>query len=201
MIVENGIVVGSNGKYDTKNPIARYLLDGFDRAILDSLNECSGSTVLEIGCGEGHVTDLILSTGVSKVLATDISTLLVEENTARSKDSRVTFEVADMMTFAVSERFDVVICCEVLEHLDDPVRGLEMLHNLGAREYVFSVPREPIWRIMNMARGSYWSEFGNSPGHVNHFSQRAFIQFVEQRFIVHSLRAPVPWTIIRCKPK
>lgn len=201
MKVDNGVIVGSNGKYEIRNPIARYLLSQFDRAVLDSVRESSPSSVLEVGCGEGHVTELILKTGVSRVLATDISVSLIEENIGRSSDPRVQFEVADLMTLTVDESFDLVVCCEVLEHLNDPRRGLEILHALGAKEYVFSVPREPIWRILNMCRGAYLQEFGNSPGHLNHFSKRAFVDFVEQRFNVRTIRSPLPWTVLKCHPK
>jgi hypothetical protein len=30
------------------------------------------------------------------------------------------------------------------------------------------VPREPIWRIGNMARGRYLGDLGNTPGHIQH---------------------------------
>ena len=32
------------------------------------------------------------------------------------------------------------------------------------RHLLVSVPREPLWRMLNMARGSYWSALGNTPG-------------------------------------
>lgn len=201
MRVENGVIVGSNGKYEIRNPVARFLLSRFDHAVAQSIREAAPDSVLEIGCGEGHVTELILQAGASRVLATDISESLIEENILRVQDPRVSFRVADLMTFSPDERFDVVVCCEVLEHLEDPERGLDILHALGAREYVLSVPREPIWRLMNMSRGAYLSDFGNSPGHINHFSQRGFLRFIDRRFVVKELRAPLPWTVVRCQPR
>jgi SAM-dependent methyltransferase len=201
MRVENGVVVGSHGKYELRNPIARFLLNRFDRAVLESLREASPSTVLEIGCGEGHVTELILSVGATRVLATDISVSLIKENVARATDPRVSFEVADLMSLSGGRQFDTIVCCEVLEHLDDPEQGIQVLHRANAREYVFSVPREPLWRVMNMCRGAYLSRLGNSPGHVNHFSQRGFLRFIERQFEVLAVRAPLPWTVVRCRPR
>lgn len=201
MRVENGVVVGSNGKYEMRNPIARFLLLGFDRAISECVKNAVPQSVLEIGCGEGHVTELILLSSASRVLATDISQSLIDENRLRVQDPRVSFAVADVMSFSPDEAFDVVVCCEVLEHLDDPVAGLAALHALGARDYVLSVPREPIWRLMNMCRGAYLRDFGNSPGHINHFSQRAFLRFVERYFVVKELRTPLPWIVLRCEPR
>ena len=203
MRVENGVIVGSNGKYDTCNPIARRLLKGFDQAIKDCIQNSAPKSVLEIGCGEGHVTKLILQTYASHILATDISVSLIEENRLRIVDQRVSFAVADLMTIGISAdaNWDVLVCCEVLEHLEDPIAGLIALHSIGAREYILSVPREPIWRIMNMCRGFYLSDFGNSPGHINHFSQKSFLRFIEKYFTICEVKAPLPWTIVRCKPR
>ena len=36
------------------------------------------------------------------------------------------------------------------------------------------MPREPLWRGLNMARGAYLKDLGNTPGHVNHWSKRSF---------------------------
>lgn len=201
MRVENGLVVGSAGKYQTANPIGRFLLEGFDRAISSCIAATKPASVLEIGCGEGHVTELILGAGASKVLATDISDSFITENAARVKDPRVTFQVQDVMSLSLRDRFDLVVCCEVLEHLDDPHRAVDILHGLEARNYVFSVPWEPVWRIMNMARGAYLSDFGNSPGHIQHFSRKNILKLLERKFIVTELRKPLPWTVALCYPR
>jgi SAM-dependent methyltransferase len=196
--VENSLVVGSGNKYNTKNPIGRYLLQGFDRAILSLIVKAKPKSVLEIGCGECHVTNLILGTDVSRVLATDISNELISENAARFKDLRVTFKVQDLMRLSLQDEFDLVVCTEVLEHLDDPERAIDILHSIKIRNYLFSVPCEPVWRIMNMVRGAYWSELGNSPGHLNNFSRKGFLKLLERKFVLTELRTPLPWTIVLC---
>jgi hypothetical protein len=43
------------------------------------------------------------------------------------------------------DRAEVIVCCEVMEHLYDPQRALEILAGLDGRRYIFSVPREPMW--------------------------------------------------------
>jgi len=55
IIIEDGIVVGTaGGKYELKNPVAQYLLRGFDNAISDMATYISPSSILEVGCGEGQ---------------------------------------------------------------------------------------------------------------------------------------------------
>ena len=126
MIIENGLVVGSASKYQTRNPIGRLLLNGFDHAVSNCIFSTNHSSVLEIGCGEGHVTELILATDVKKVKATDISYTLIQENSDRIKDPRVSFETQDLMYITSCEHFDLVVCCEVLEHLDDPDLAIDI---------------------------------------------------------------------------
>ena len=200
MRIEDGVIVGSNGKYELKNPIARYLIAGFDRAVSKIAGDIQPASILEVGCGEGHVTELLLASTSASITATDLSRQLVDELRATLVDDRVSFAVADMMTLELDSPVDMVACCEVLEHLPDPGAGLSALHGLGAREYLLSVPREPVWRIMNMCRGAYLSDFGNSPGHLNHFSKRGFLNFVKTRFEVLEVLSPLPWTILRCRP-
>jgi len=94
---------------------------------------------------------------------------------------------------------ELVVCCEVLEHLADPGRGLEVLASLARPWLIASVPREPLWRALNLARLSYVDELGNTPGHVNHWSRREFVRFLTSSFEVIEVRSPTPWTMALCR--
>jgi len=59
-----------------------------------------------------------------------------------------------------------------------------------------SVPREPLWRGLNMARGAYWRDLGNTPGHVNHWSKRGFVSLLSCVGVVEEVRSPFPWTVV-----
>jgi 2-polyprenyl-3-methyl-5-hydroxy-6-metoxy-1,4-benzoquinol methylase len=96
-------------------------------------------------------------------------------------------------------RAELVVCCEVLEHLTDPDRALEVLATLADPWLIASVPREPLWRALNMARLSYLRELGNTPGHLNHWSKSAFIDLLRPRFEVLEVRSPLPWTMALCR--
>ena len=120
--IEDGVIVGtSSNKYESRNPAMRYLVAGFDRAITSLLAMSDASNVLEIGAGEGHVTDLILEHTEAKVHATDISEQVIGQTSRRINSDRVTFDqldIADEPDFGTT--FDLIVCCEVLEHIDDP---------------------------------------------------------------------------------
>ena len=94
---------------------------------------------------------------------------------------------------------ELVVCCEVLEHLDDPKRALDVLARLARPWLIASVPREPLWRALNLARLSYVGALGNTPGHLTHWSKRGFERFLGERFEVVEVRTPLPWTMALCR--
>ena len=87
----------------------------------------------------------------------------------------------------------------MLEHLEDPEAALATLAGLARPWLIASVPREPLWRGLNMARRKYLSRRGNTPGHLNHWSKSGFERFLESRFEVEMLRSPTPWTMALCR--
>ncbi|HZJ28201.1 MAG TPA: methyltransferase type 11, partial [Acidimicrobiia bacterium] len=58
------------------------------------------------------------------------------------------------------------------------------------------VPREPLWRVANMARGKYWRDLGNTPGHIQHWGRRSFAARVACHFDIVSVASPPPWTMV-----
>jgi hypothetical protein len=66
---------------------------------------------------------------------------------------------------------------------------------VASRWILVSVPREPLWRGLNIARGAYLRELGNTPGHLNHWSKRSFAKLVGRHGEIVELRSPPPWTM------
>ena len=197
--LESGIFIGNQvDKSNLKNPISRRLVRGFDAAAQSALDGLSPQSLHEVGCGEGRLTRLIAERYGIEVLATDFSDGIVAENKAGNANPKIRYEQASAYDLRNEEHSrDIVVCCEVLEHLEEPERGLRTLRDLQARAYVFSVPNEPIWRILNMMRGKYWSDWGNTPGHLNHWSNRSFARLLsETGFKVDRALNPFPWLMV-----
>jgi len=188
-------------KYRTSNPIARHLMQGFLGAF-DALSaQVQVSRALEIGCGEGELSIRLARRGF-RMRGCDISAEIVEEARRRASEAGVdaTFRTQAIETIdTATEAAPFVVCCEVLEHLDDPARGVDILAELAQPWLLASVPREPLWRVLNMARGKYLGALGNTPGHVNHWSRGAFLELLKQRFDIVDTRAPLPWTMALCR--
>ena len=85
---------------------------------------------------------------------------------------------------------------EVLEHVPEPEQTLSEMARVARRWLLVSVPREPLWRMLNMARGAYWPAMGNTPGHLNHWSKRSFVELLSRHGEVVELRSPFPWTML-----
>jgi SAM-dependent methyltransferase len=199
---EDGILIGNQvDKSNLKNPISRRLVQGFDQALFSALDDLSPQSLHEVGCGEGRLTRLIRDRYHISVLASDFSKVLIEEN--RSRDARsIDFQQLSIYELDPTQhRRDVIICCEVLEHLEDPLAGLLALRRLEAQSYLISVPREPIWRILNMARFKYWGDLGNTPGHLNHWSVNSFKRdLAKSGFRVVQELNPFPWIMMVLQP-
>lgn len=189
-------------KYNTRNPIARALMQGFLRSF-DGLVAEAGEvgTALEIGCGEGELS-MRLARGGWQVEGCDIAEEAVLEARKRASIAglSIPFEQQDIVNCRKRyQQHDLVVCCEVMEHLEDPLAALETLASLSRKYVLVSVPREPIWRMLNMARWRYLSQLGNTPGHIQHWSRRGFSKLLEMHFEVLRVSTPLPWTMALCR--
>lgn len=195
--VDGNIVGNVYDKYGTRNPLARYLMNGFLAAVTELYRHSRPSSVLEVGCGEGNLASHLLGQAdpvPQRFEACDLSL----EYLRPGADPRIEFHEASVYELPYSEdTFDLVVCCEVLEHLEDPEQGLSELARVSRRHVLLSVPWEPVWRGLNLMRGRYWSALGNTPGHVQHFSRSGFYDMVRQRLCIEEVRRPLPWTIVK----
>jgi len=185
-------------KYTKANFITRRLIDGFFNAAGELIAGLSDvRTAIEFGCGEGVSTrrlSRLLPAG-AVFEASDFDQRRVKAALALNPDIPCAQESLYEL-HRPDDSFDLVIVLEVLEHLDDPDRAMREIHRVASKWVVLSVPREPIWRVMNLARLRYAGSLGNTPGHVQHWSSRAFRRFAGQYGLVRQWRTPLPWTMI-----
>ena len=202
VLEEQGIPVGNvYDKYATGNPIARWLVRNFTSNVLDLVRASGARDIHEVGCGEGHLTEIIATIGVDRIRGSDMSKKMIAQASSRTAGSGLFFETRDIYKLDSDDSAELIVCCEVLEHLDDPERALRGLALLDSEHYIFSVPREPVWRMLNLARGKYLGQLGNTPGHIQHWSARSFQRLIGRYFDVSEIRSPMPWTMVLCRRK
>lgn len=193
-----GVVAGNvYDKYHSPNPVARLLMGGFLRAVRRLYRAVPAARVLEVGCGEGHLlAELRRTRPPALAVGLDLGAEVVGEARA-AHGSGLSWGVASAYRLPFAARaFDLVVACELLEHLERPEAALDELVRVGRGHVLASVPREPLWRALNLARGRYLTALGNTPGHVRWFSRRAFVRLVASRLDVIEVASPPPWTVV-----
>jgi 2-polyprenyl-3-methyl-5-hydroxy-6-metoxy-1,4-benzoquinol methylase len=185
-------------KYGSRNPVVRRLMSGFHGTLDELWARAAPSSVLDVGCGEGVLTvQWAERLGGGRVVGIDLDDpkLRAEWEERRRPNLEFRAEEATRLSFADGE-FDLAAAIEVLEHVPEPEATLAEMARVARNHLLVSVPREPLWRGLNMARGAYWRELGNTPGHVNHWSKRDFVSLLSRYGAVEEARSPFPWTML-----
>jgi 2-polyprenyl-3-methyl-5-hydroxy-6-metoxy-1,4-benzoquinol methylase len=185
-------------KYSTTNPLFRRVQARFERDLEDLFIRADPRSLLDVGCGEGVLTHRWATRlGDRRVVGIDLDDPELRREWAARPAPNLEYRAmpAEDLPFADGE-FDMATAIEVLEHVPDPEHTLAEMARCAQRHLLVSVPREPLWRMLNLARGAYWSSLGNTPGHLNHWSRRAFASLLSRHGTVAEARSPFPWTML-----
>jgi 2-polyprenyl-3-methyl-5-hydroxy-6-metoxy-1,4-benzoquinol methylase len=187
------VTVGNDyDKYGTANPVARRLVARWVAALDDLLGAAAPASLLDLGCGEG-----VLGERWARRLGVPVVGADLAPHPDWDRRTGVTFRtVGDGPLPFEDGAFDAACALEVLEHVADPARILAELRRVARRHVLLSVPREPLWRALNVARGAHLRDLGNTPGHVNHWSRAAFVRTCAAAGEVVAVRSPLPWTAV-----
>jgi 2-polyprenyl-3-methyl-5-hydroxy-6-metoxy-1,4-benzoquinol methylase len=185
-------------KYGSSNPVVRRLMAGFHSTLGELMQRAAPASLLDVGCGEGVLTAQWAETICSgRVLGIDLEDPKLEAEWVKRRLSNLEFRAEEATSLGFGDgEFDLAAAIEVLEHVPEPEATLAEMARVSRGWLLVSVPREPLWRALNMARGTYWRSLGNTPGHVNHWSKRGFVSLVERYGQVEEVRSPFPWTMV-----
>lgn len=185
-----------SGKYSDTNIISKYLVNNYFKSVERLLKlTVNINTAHEIGVGEGKSTQRLTH------LAHNLSgSEFLEKLIPIAQKNNPKLNIFQESVYELkykNESVDLVILLEVLEHLDYPELALEEINRISKKYLILGVPNEPLWRILNVIRLKYLQQFGNTPGHLNHWSKQNIIQLVEKKFgTVIAVESPIPWTIV-----
>ena len=185
-------------KYGSANPVVRRLMSGFERTLAELFERASPDSVLDVGCGEGVLTSRWAEQlGTGRVVGIDLTDPKLQREWRTRARPNLRFEAigGQDLPFETAE-FDLVAAIEALEHIREPEHTIAEMVRVARRHLLVSVPREPLWRVLNVARGSYLKDLGNTPGHVNHWSRGGFVRLLERHGSVVESRSPFPWTMV-----
>jgi SAM-dependent methyltransferase len=194
-----GTVTGNTyDKYGSTNPVVRRLMSRFEGTLDELFTRADPRSLLDVGCGEAVLTHRwATELGDRRVVGIDLEDPSIQKHWETRQAPNLEYKImkAENLPFADKE-FDVATAIEVLEHVPDAAHTVAEMARVADRWLIVSVPREPLWRGLNLARGAYWSERGNTPGHVNHWSKRSFVELLSRHGEVVEARSPFPWTML-----
>jgi 2-polyprenyl-3-methyl-5-hydroxy-6-metoxy-1,4-benzoquinol methylase len=195
-----GTVTGNTyDKYGSTNPVVRRLMARFEGTLDELFTQADPKSLLDVGCGEGVLTQQWAQRlgDERRVVGIDLDDPALHAEWAKRTAPNLSYRVmkAENLPFADND-FDTATAIEVLEHVPDPEHTVAEMARVGQRWLLVSVPREPLWRALNVARGAYWKDLGNTPGHVNHWSKRSFVALLSRHGDVVQARSPFPWTML-----
>jgi 2-polyprenyl-3-methyl-5-hydroxy-6-metoxy-1,4-benzoquinol methylase len=193
-----GTVTGNTyDKYGSTNPVVKRLMAGFESTLDELFRAAAPGSLLDVGCGEGVLTHQWASRVDGRVVGIDLDDPQLHAEWAKRQAPNLEYRVmkAENLPFGDGE-FELASAIEVLEHVPDPEHTVAEMARVANRFLLVSVPREPLWRALNLARGAYWKDLGNTPGHLNHWSKRGFVALLSRYGNVVEARSPFPWTML-----
>jgi SAM-dependent methyltransferase len=128
---------------------------------------------LEIGSGRGAVAKILLDlgwTGVGYDLNPEALAEATELNHEYIKDHKLQLICADWLTVDSSEKFDLIISCFVLEHLDD---NFEQIYLDKCRQ---SIAEQGIVALMVPASPRHWSLEDEVAGHYRRYDKKELVE-------------------------
>lgn len=201
---EENVVIGNFfDKYNSKNPLIRLIMKAFNSRVHELIQKIDPKSIHEVGCGEGYWT-IQWSRQNKTVRGTDFSSKVIELARANGIKYGVSPEIFQVMNIYSLEpdkhAAELIVCSEVLEHLDRPEEALAVLQKITESFLLLTVPHEPFWRIANFLSGRYMTSFGNTPGHIQHWTKGSLSRLVRPYFEIIEIKMPIPWIVILCKP-
>lgn len=187
-------------KHANNNPIQRALIANFYRALFKIVKPLRVVSVLDVGCGEGFTLKKLADKKIGKrnegidysSEAIKIGKMIYPE-LKLSKGNIYKLDYPD-------KAFDLVVCTEVLEHLNEPAKAVAEMKRVSKKYIVLSVPNEPFFILANFLRGKYLSTLGNHPEHINHWTAWGIEKFLKkQGLTVVKSKHPFAWSLILAK--
>jgi SAM-dependent methyltransferase len=161
--------------------------------MLDALGQNSRLRICEVGCGTGAIL-----AGLSQLFANErpsVQLELVGMDIApyAIEAGRKMFPSLDLRSqnfLDTPEHFDVILFCDVLEHLENPFEFLRKARSVGQHMVV----RQPLQGDLGVYRLNSYPKLIEGLGHIQYFNSRSFPAICAQTgWLASDLRLVAPW--------
>jgi len=190
----------NSAKYERAGRVERRLLARFRARLLDEIGPLAPRSLLDAGCGEGHVTQWLAKALPGNEI-TGVEGRAEALTAFRARNPGLHAVEGDLRALPFpDDTFDLVLCIEVLEHLHQPEIALRELGRVCTGHLFLTVPHEPFFRTGNLARGRYWSRLGSTPGHLSTWGRRGFLGAVAAELEPVRWISLFPWQGVLARP-
>ncbi|MBA3724091.1 MAG: class I SAM-dependent methyltransferase [Candidatus Levybacteria bacterium] len=186
-------------KHTNQNPISKFFLENFSKVLIESIQPLKPQSILDVGAGEGFVLEKLRKNKIGKKLE---GIEYMDEAIALGKKTNplVKIRKGDIYKLPYKDNaFELIICTEVMEHLEDPKAALAELKRVTSKHIILSVPNEPLFTIQRFLRGKNMMKLGDHPEHIQHWNSGTFRAFVADQLTIKEVKTPLPWTMVIAK--
>jgi 2-polyprenyl-3-methyl-5-hydroxy-6-metoxy-1,4-benzoquinol methylase len=184
-------------KHTSKNPIQKFLINNFFSSLISLVKPLGADSILDAGCGEGFTMNKLLENNLAKKIE-GIEYSNESVNFGKKLFPNLVIKQANIYELPYKDNsFDLMMCTEVLEHLEKPTKALEEMLRVSKKYLIISVPNEPFFMLSNFLRGKNLSRLGNDMEHINHWNCFSFKKYLTKNGIkVKKIVFPYPWMLI-----
>jgi len=139
------------------------------RMISNIVNKLDFNSMVDVGCAQPYLIEEMIKKRPSiRICGCDVAENVIEQN--KKMFPQVGFEVVDIGSgkYPNKEIFNLVVCCEVLEHINDWQKALTNLVSMSDRYILITVPSGKVFPIDKMM------------GHYRHFEGTELIAELEK---------------------
>jgi ubiquinone/menaquinone biosynthesis C-methylase UbiE len=171
--------VGAHLRYTSKTPPTRWVIEAMLERVLETVESVAGGerfTALDAACGIGiALHNLSRHHPHADVVGFDIDAESLR--VARALVPSAALLQGDIYSIPLEDDSqDVVLCSEVLEHLNEPEAALSELVRVCRGTLILTVPNGYLYRLMLLPK--FPSTFGNQPTHVNEWTRSQFREWL-----------------------
>ena len=178
--------------YNSKNFLVKYVHRNRLKNLVKTLPNEDGLKVLDAGCGEGHLLELLIKRNKNNIYyGIDLTPEALKKAKERCPDVR--FIEGDLSKIDIEDSFfDFIICTETLEHVDAYQKVINEFKRLlkPGGYLVITFPNEFWWTVSRFLLGRRPIKV---PDHINSFSPGSMQKYVSLP-LVKSMGLPFSWS-------
>jgi len=154
------------------------------KMIIELISTLKCRNILDVGCGNGRLMDEMHKKLKVPVCGIDLSKSIIEKN--KKFYPNYEFYCLDIQKEYLNRKFELVVCSEILEHLEEIDQAITNLSQMVSRYFIITVPKGRIFPI------------DRKMGHKRHFSKETIhrllkkngffvVEYIEWGFPFHTL--------------